>query len=131
MLHRHKLTKSQIYIGRDYHNDIILSDPHVCPSHISIAFIEGQWVISDHESVNGTFIENSNHKKLPANQQVISDGDTISLGKSQLRILFKDHRVAPTVIFSPFESFIDLKCKLLCFFLVGEREMKIARYSFT
>ncbi|MCW8834679.1 MAG: FHA domain-containing protein, partial [Colwellia sp.] len=43
LLHRHKLTKKQIHIGRDYHNDIILSDPHICPSHACLTFVNGQW----------------------------------------------------------------------------------------
>ena len=108
LLHRHKLDKPSIHIGRDYHNDIILADPHVCPSHISIDFIDKQWKITDNQTVNGTFVENSKEKKYKANQHVVRDGDVISLGKSQLRLLFSDHAVEPTVAFSPFESFINL-----------------------
>jgi hypothetical protein len=108
LLHRHKLSKEQIHIGRDYHNDIILSDPHICPSHVSIEFINGHWHITDHQTVNGTFVENPKQKKHDANQHILHDGDIISLGKSQLRILFCDHKMAPTVAFSPFEGFIDL-----------------------
>jgi hypothetical protein len=107
LLRRHKITQDKIHVGRDFHNDIILSDPHVCPSHISIEFIDGQWRIIDNQTVNGTFVENPKQKKYDANQHTIKDGDTISLGKSQLRILFTDHSVAPTVAFSPFENFID------------------------
>ncbi|PHR82030.1 MAG: phosphopeptide-binding protein [Colwellia sp.] len=108
LLHRHKLDKPSIHIGRDYHNDIILADPHVCPSHISIDFIDKQWKITDNQTVNGTFVENLKEKKYQANQHVVCDGDIISLGKSQLRLLFSDHTVEPTVAFSPFESFINL-----------------------
>ena len=107
LLHRHKILKPQINIGRDYHNDIILSDPHVCPSHISIELHNGQWKVIDNQTVNGTFIENANNKKQQADQHIINDGDILSLGKSQLRILFTDHQVEPTVAFSPFENFID------------------------
>ena len=108
LLHRHKLLQSQIHIGRDYHNDIILADPHICPSHLSIELIDGKWQISDNETVNGSFIENKHEKKHTANNHIICDGDIITLGKSQLRILFTDHQVEPTVAFSPFESFINL-----------------------
>jgi len=107
LLHRYKLDKPSIHIGRDYHNDIILADPHVCPSHISIDFIDEQWQITDNQTVNGTFIENQSERKFKANQHIISDGDVISLGKSQLRLLFSNHAVEPTVAFSPFESFIN------------------------
>lgn len=108
LLHRHKLSQQQIHIGRDYHNDIILADPHICPSHLSIEQVEGQWKIIDNQTVNGSFIENIKEKKHVANEHIIQDGDVITLGKSQLRILFTDHPVEPTVAFSPFESFINV-----------------------
>jgi hypothetical protein len=108
LLHRHKLSQPQIHIGRDYHNDIILADPHICPSHLSIEQVNDQWQIIDNQTVNGSFIENINEKKHSANNHIINDGDVIILGKSQLRILFTDHPVEETVAFSPFESFINL-----------------------
>ncbi len=108
LLHRHKLSQQQIHIGRDYHNDIILADPHICPSHLSIELLDEQWKITDNQTVNGTFIENIKEKKHAANEHIIRDGDVVTLGKSQLRILFTDHAVEPTVAFSPFESFINL-----------------------
>ncbi|MDO6488141.1 FHA domain-containing protein [Colwellia sp. 6_MG-2023] len=108
LLHRHRLSKPQIHIGRDYHNDIILDDPHICPSHISIDEIDGQWKITDNQTLNGSYIENKAQKKRPANEHIINDGDIITLGKSQLRILFNHHPVEPTLPFSPFESFINL-----------------------
>lgn len=108
LLHRHKLSQKQIHIGRDYHNDIILADPHICPSHLSIELREGQWIITDNQTVNGSFIENTNNRKHDADQHIINDGDVITLGKSQLRILFTDHPVEPTISISPFESIINL-----------------------
>jgi hypothetical protein len=108
LIHRHKLDKQSIHIGRDYHNDIILADPHVCPSHISIDFTDEQWQITDNQTVNGTFVENPREKKHEANQHIVRDGDVITLGKSQIRLLFSDHAVEPTLAFSPFESFINL-----------------------
>jgi hypothetical protein len=108
LLHRHKLSQQQILIGRNYHNDIILSDPHICPSHLSIERTDGQWEITDHQTVNGSFIENIDKKEHSANRHVINDGDVISLGKSQLRILFANHPVGATLALSPFESLINL-----------------------
>jgi len=108
LLHRHKLSQQKIHVGRDYHNDIILADPHICPSHLNIELVDNQWKITDNQTVNGSFIENAQEKKQTANSHIIRDGDIITLGKSQLRILFPDHPVEPTIAFSPFESFIDL-----------------------
>lgn len=107
LLHRHRLKQNNISIGRNYQNDIILPDPHICPQHLSLSYAQDDWRINDNNSVNGTTLENSAYKKQDAHQQVINDGDVIILGKSQLRILFSDHQVADTIAFSPFESLID------------------------
>jgi len=108
LVHRHRLTKSEICIGRGYQNDIILSDPHICPQHISLNLSQGEWQLNDNGSVNGTSLENSEGKHQHIHQQKINDGDVIVLGKSQLRVLFSDHQVADTIAFSPFESLIDI-----------------------
>ncbi|WP_057830182.1 FHA domain-containing protein [Colwellia sp. TT2012] len=107
LLHRHRLKQSEISIGRGYHNDIILTDPHICPQHLSLSFSQGAWRLNDNNSVNGTVLEGSKSSNKDDHQQVINDGDVIVLGKSQLRILFSDHQVEDTIAFSPFESLID------------------------
>jgi hypothetical protein len=117
LLHRHRLAQPNIHIGRDYHNDIILADPHICPSHISIDFIDDQWLITDNQTVNGTFVDNFKEKKYEAKQHIVRDGDVITLGKSQLRLLFNDHAVEPTLAFSPFESFINIMRHPLALFI--------------
>ncbi len=108
LLHRHRLKQNNISIGRNYQNDIILTDPHICPQHLSLHYDQDDWCIRDNNSVNGTALENNECKKQDGHQQVINDGDVIILGKSQLRVIFKNHRVADTIAFSPFESLIDL-----------------------
>lgn len=107
LLHRHRLKQGDVSIGRDYQNDIILTDPHICPQHLSLNFSEGKWLLNDNNSVNGTLLENNKRKQQDAHQQEINDGDVIILGKSQLRVLFGTHKVANTVALSPFESLID------------------------
>jgi len=108
LLHRHKLSQNKIEIGRDYHNDIILTDSHVCPSHLTIELLNGQWQITDNQTVNGTTVEQAQQKKKNADQHIINDGDVINLGKSQLLIRFSDHNVEPTIAFSPFDNIIDV-----------------------
>ncbi len=108
LLHRHRLTQSKVSIGRSYQNDIILTDPHICPQHILLNFSQGVWHLNDNDSVNGTLLENAKGKKQHVHQQLVTDGDVIILGKSQLRVRFSDHQVADTVAFSPFESLIDI-----------------------
>lgn len=130
LLHRHKLSQQQIHIGRDYHNDIILADPHICPSHLSIELKDGQWKITDNQTINGSFIENTNCKKHSADQHVINDGDVITLGKSQLRILFTNHPVEPTIAISPFEELINLLRHPIALLLSITLFTLIAGYTF-
>ncbi len=108
LIHRHKLSRNKVSIGRNYQNDIILTDPHICPQHLSLKYYQGIWYLNDNNSVNGTLLENNQDKRQDAHQQVINDGDVIILGKSQLRVLFSDHQVSDTIALSPFESLIDL-----------------------
>lgn len=108
LIHRHKLSRNEVSIGRNYQNDIILTDPHICPEHLSLKYSQGIWYLNDNNSVNGTLLENKQDKRQDAHQQVINDGDVIILGKSQLRVLFSDHQVSDTIALSPFESLIDL-----------------------
>ncbi|MEI6893612.1 MAG: FHA domain-containing protein [Colwellia sp.] len=107
LLRRHRLNQNSITIGRDYHNDIILTDPYICAKHLSLTYAQGVWHINDNSSLNGTVLETSKNKKQNAHQQKIQDGDVIILGESQLRVLFKSHQVAETITFSPFEQLID------------------------
>lgn len=101
---RHKFQQDSITIGRGYHNDIIVSDPHVCPEHISLEHNGEHWVAFDQESVNGSFLDDS---KASAHQHIVRSGDIISIGNSQVRIVFPNHPVAESIRFSPVENFVN------------------------
>ncbi|GAA5141468.1 FHA domain-containing protein [Thalassotalea piscium] len=105
LIGRHKFSSDHIAIGRGYHNDIIVSDPHVCAEHISIDFDGENWTVLDKNSVNGSFLDDG--KKL-AHGHIIRSGDIISLGQSQIRVVFPNHPVSPSATLSPFESLINL-----------------------
>lgn len=117
LLNRHRLNQQHISVGRDYQNDIILTDPYICPQHLSLSFIDGNWYLSDQNSINGSHIEGKQDKSTRLAQQIIRDGDIIMLGKSQLRIIFSDHQVATTIPLSPFESLIDFISHPLAVFI--------------
>lgn len=108
LLHRHQLCQETIKIGRDYQNDVILTDPYICPKHLSLTFEKDGFYLQDNKSINGTEVENHLGKKHKPQQQKINDGDVITLGKSQLRIRFKNHSVAKTIAFGPFEPLINI-----------------------
>ena len=105
LLGRHKFNKKSINIGRGYHSDIILSDPHVCAEHLSIEFDGENWRIVDLNSINGCFLGEG---KKPANGHIIHSGDVITIGKSQIRIVFPHHPVVDSITLSPFENLINL-----------------------
>ncbi len=105
LLGRHKFAKTSINIGRGYHSDIIMSDPHVCAEHLSIEFDGENWRILDKESINGSFLDEG---KKAANGHIVCSGDVITIGKSQIRIVFPHHPVEESITLSPFESLINL-----------------------
>ncbi|WP_440877218.1 FHA domain-containing protein [Thalassotalea sp. PLHSN55] len=104
LLGRHKFAQKNIRIGRGYQNDIILDDPHICPDHLHINFDGENWIVTDENSINGSYLEDG---KRTVSQHIVKSGDVISFGKSQIRLLFPNHPVAESVEFSPFESLID------------------------
>lgn len=101
---RDRIESNVVEIGRSYQNDIIIDDPHICPEHIKFSFDGEHWLVEDQDSLNGSFLDES---KQSADQHILHSGDIISIGKSQLRIVFPDHPVSATVEFSPFESLIE------------------------
>jgi len=105
LLGRHKYVKQSISIGRGYQNDIIVSDPHVCAEHLQLEFDGEHWIVSDQDSINGSYLDDS---KINAHQHIINSGDIITLGKSQIRVVFPNHPVEESVSFSPFESLINI-----------------------
>ncbi|MFD2165480.1 FHA domain-containing protein [Thalassotalea euphylliae] len=105
LIGRHKYHQSSVNVGRAYSNDVILTDPHICPEHLKIEEIDGQWRVHDLGSLNGSFLDNG---KQSADGHIIHSGDVINIGNSQIRILFPNHPVPSSVPFSPFETLINL-----------------------
>ena len=105
LIGRQRFSQATINIGRGYQSDVILSDPHVCSDHLTIEFDGEHWLIKDNNSVNGSFLGEG--KKL-AHGHKLSSGDIITLGKSQIRVVFPHHPVTETVTLSPFEDLINL-----------------------
>ncbi len=105
LIGRHKFSQTNISIGRGYDSDIILADPHICPEHLTINHDGECWRITDNDSVNGSFLGEG---KQTANGHIIGSGDIISLGKSQIRIIFPYHPVSPSIKLSTFENLINI-----------------------
>lgn len=64
-------------LGRDPQGDIALDDARVSWRHASISWRGGSWVIEDHGSTNGTFVEGRR-----VQQQEIGPGSAVNLGNA-------------------------------------------------
>ncbi|KGK01095.1 FHA domain-containing protein [Thalassotalea sp. ND16A] len=104
LIGRHKFATSSVNIGRGFNNDIILSDPHVCPEHLSLQCEDGIWFVDDLESLNGSILAD---KQSITRRHTIESGDIIQLGKSQLRFYFANHPVVESVAFSELENLVE------------------------
>jgi pSer/pThr/pTyr-binding forkhead associated (FHA) protein len=62
-------------IGRSETNDIILQSPAVSKEHARIKYEDGQFVIYDLASTNGTYVNG-----VKINKRALSDGDEITFG---------------------------------------------------
>jgi hypothetical protein len=95
-----KFDKNSITIGRDYHTDLHLDDPYVCPTHLVIEQnSDGELHLSDCQSINGVMV---NHKTV--SQQVLGADDIIKIGRSRLRIIDPAKPVTAALILSPLEE---------------------------
>jgi pSer/pThr/pTyr-binding forkhead associated (FHA) protein len=74
----HDLIKPVVAIGRALTNDIVLGDdPRVSRSHAELRSSDGQWLLIDLASRNGTKVNN----RLIA-QHPLRDGDRVRIGSS-------------------------------------------------
>lgn len=95
VLERQKFDSNQVWLGRGYDNDVILTDEHVDARHARLVFDgEGDLWIEDRGSVNG--IRRPRHRAHLDRAQVNS-GDVFLIGRSRIRILFGDHPVPAAV----------------------------------
>jgi hypothetical protein len=95
VLERQKFDVHQVWIGRGYDNDVILTDEHVDAQHARLVFDEeGRLWIEDRGSVNG--IRRPRHRAHLDRERVRS-GDVFLIGRSRVRVLLGDHPVPPAV----------------------------------
>jgi hypothetical protein len=85
-----------VTIGRAYSNQVIVSDPFVCPLHLKIAQHEqGRLLASDLDSVNGSYPAAG---KEPVTQWELQSGSQFRIGHTVLRYVSVDHPPAPTLV---------------------------------
>lgn len=89
-----RLDAATVHIGRAFHNDLILDDPYVSPSHATLTATEEGWVLADNDSENG--IRLGENSVVPEYSPIIQAGETFILGETQLRIVTPEMEVEPT-----------------------------------
>lgn len=97
------ILKDNLSIGRRPYNDIALDDLTVSGEHAVILGVDGEWVLKDLNSRNGTYV---NGELLQSRR--LEHGDLIEIGIYRLRYLV-DQRPAPDPSADPAErpAFIE------------------------
>jgi hypothetical protein len=75
----YELAKDRISLGRLPESDIMLSDPGASRRHAEIRQQNGEWMIADLGSTNGTMVN-----ELTVGERPLHDGDRITIGRTVL-----------------------------------------------
>jgi predicted component of type VI protein secretion system len=71
------LEKSEIFVGRDLSNDIVINDPEISRRHARLFMQGNSYVLEDLGSTNGTFV---NGQRLMG-PSILRPGDSITFGE--------------------------------------------------
>ncbi len=93
LLQRVHWTGERVTVGRAYDNDVIVSDPYVCPHHFELHIESGRPRVHDLGSVNGTYLGSCRQRVCSA---ALEEGAVIQFGHSQMRFLHDGGALAPT-----------------------------------
>ncbi|HUE26807.1 MAG TPA: FHA domain-containing protein [Solirubrobacteraceae bacterium] len=73
--------QDELIVGRHHACDVVLSDPSVSRRHARLVFRDGNWVLQDLESTNGTMVNG-----VRVGRCALRPGDRLALGDEELRI---------------------------------------------
>ena len=80
--------RKPVMIGRDSSNDIVLADRSVSGHHAVVRLIGSEWVLSDLESRNGTFING----QQTVSETGMTEGDVVQFGAVRLMVVYDESR---------------------------------------
>ena len=73
------MSKDRVIIGRLAESDIVLDDPGASRRHAEVRRQDGEFVIADLGSTNGTMVNEST-----VGERTLEEGDRITIGKTVL-----------------------------------------------
>lgn len=107
VIERERVNKSEITIGRGYHNDVIMADEHIDNSHLRLEQDDtGNWWLQDLNSLNGTKASTNGKKRHKIDRAQVHSGDIFIVGRNKIRILFSSHVLPAAVKIRRSESFL-------------------------
>ncbi len=102
----YRFNSHRIRIGRAFDNDLILNDAAVSPHHAVIEMDdEGQLVLRDLDSLNGTFVK---HRKRIEGPYRLESGSELTVGKTPLQFYNPEHPVEETIQLEKANRLLDL-----------------------
>ena len=81
--------RDPVFVGQETSNTLCLAEPAVSRRHCSIGRHDGGYELVDLGSHNGTFVNG-----IPVRRKLLSDGDTIRIGDSQLLFALEEQQLA-------------------------------------
>ncbi len=73
-----RITKERVFLGRDPSSDLMIDDELVSKQHAAIYFRNGEFILDDLNSKNGTFLNGELVERAK-----LQDGDVIKIGNSE------------------------------------------------
>lgn len=78
-----------VTVGRDTSNDVVLADRSVSGYHAVVRSVQGEWIVADLDSRNGTFL-NGEQVRLESS---IATGDVVQFGAVRLQLVSDETRL--------------------------------------
>lgn len=93
LIERVRCEDAVIRIGRAFDNEVIVSDPYVCPHHLRLVAGEDGWQVEDLSSQNGVHLR----RRKTAQSNTLSSGDHLRIGHTELHVFDPHHPVLPAL----------------------------------
>jgi pSer/pThr/pTyr-binding forkhead associated (FHA) protein len=78
----HKISQSEVLIGRDPNCKIHIQDETVSSQHVRLYYHDNNWWINDLNSTNGTFL----NEEMIAHPCVITENDEVRIGQVKFMV---------------------------------------------